>query len=317
MPNQAEPRVPVYLINGFLESGKTSFLNFTLSQEYFDTGDRTLIILCEEGEVELDEKRIRKMKADVVTVSSESELTEEFLMVMDAKYSPDRVLIEYNGMWNPLTIQNLKTPSDWVLYQGITTIDASTFNVYLNNMKPLIVAMVNFSDLVIFNRCTKDMPLASYRRSIRATNPGAQIIFENVNGEVEEVPDELPYDLDAPIIDIEDIDYGIFFIDAQDHPERYKGKIVRFLGMAYLSKDFKGDTFVPGRHAMTCCAEDLTFCGYMCHSKYVHNLKSGDWVRVTAQVKYEKVKQYRGVGPVLYAQNIERAEKPEKEVVYF
>ena len=119
-------------------SGKTSFLNFTLSQEYFNTGERTLIILCEEGEVELDAERIRKMKADVVTVESESELNEEFLMVMDAKYSPDRVLIEYNGMWNPQTIMNIKTPSDWVLYQGITTIDASTFNVYLNNMKPLI-----------------------------------------------------------------------------------------------------------------------------------------------------------------------------------
>ena len=138
-----------------------------------------------------------------------------------------------------------------------------------------------------------------------------------MNGEVEDVPDELPYDLKAPIIDIEDIDYGIFFIDAQDHPENYKDKVVRFKAMAYLSKEFKGDTFVPGRHAMTCCAEDLTFCGYMCHSKFVHNLKSGDWVRVTAQVKYEKVKQYRGIGPVLYAQNIEPTEKPEKEVVYF
>ena len=45
---------PVFMINGFLESGKTEFINYTLGQPYFKTKGRTLLIVCEEGEVEYD-----------------------------------------------------------------------------------------------------------------------------------------------------------------------------------------------------------------------------------------------------------------------
>ena len=49
--------VPVYLINGILESGKTSFLNFTIRQDYFQIDDLTLLITCEEGEETFEDRK--------------------------------------------------------------------------------------------------------------------------------------------------------------------------------------------------------------------------------------------------------------------
>ncbi len=312
-----EPRVPVYLINGFLESGKTSFIEFTLSQEYFDNGERTLIILCEEGEVELDEAKWKKHKVDIVTIDSETELTATRIQELNKTYAPDRVLIEYNGMWRMETIYRLALPADWIIYQVVTTVNAMTFDVYLNNMKSMIVEQVVDSDLVIFNRCQAETPLATYRRSIRVNNPRAQVVFENEDGEMEDAMEELPYDLEADVIEIDDIDFGIFYIDAQDHPENYNGKTVSFKGMVLVSRELGRDAFVPGRHAMTCCADDLAFIGFVSKSKFAKKLKRGDWVKVKATVKYEYSKQYQGEGPVLYAEWIEPTEKPKEEVVYF
>ena len=35
MYEEDEVEIPIYLITGFLESGKTSFINFTVAQDYF------------------------------------------------------------------------------------------------------------------------------------------------------------------------------------------------------------------------------------------------------------------------------------------
>ena len=42
-------KVPVFVVNGFLESGKTVFCMDTIEDEYFSDGEDTLIIACEEG----------------------------------------------------------------------------------------------------------------------------------------------------------------------------------------------------------------------------------------------------------------------------
>lgn len=172
-----EIRVPIYFMAGFLESGKSTFLDFTIEQEYFQIDGQTLLILCEEGEVEFDEKKLRKSRTAVEVLNSLEELTPERLVAYDAFYSPERVIIEYNGMWQVSKFEEMQLPKDWGIVQHIVTVDASTFQVYMNNMKSLFVEMVRNADMVLFNRCQMDMPLASFRRSVKVVNQGQRLFL--------------------------------------------------------------------------------------------------------------------------------------------
>ena len=259
-----DARVVVYLMTGFLESGKTSFLKQTIDKQYFKIDGTTVIILCEEGEEEYEEDLLSRAKAKIVTVEDPEELTKEFLQEVEDKYHPERVIFECNGMYPVSKMEALDVPDGWGLIQEITTVDASTFDVYIANMKSLFVEMVRNADMVLFNRCTEDMPLAGYRRSVKVVNQGAQIIFEGAEGEIEDIfSDQMPYDLDASVIKIEDMDYGIWYVDMMDNPEKYKGKVVEIQGRARKVKGFPKGEFVLGRSAMTCCADDITFLGFI------------------------------------------------------
>lgn len=134
---------PLFLINGFLEAGKTEFLSFTMSQDYFQTEGKTLLIVCEEGDTEYDEELLKSTRTSVVYVDSISDITPERLTELELLYNPERVLMEWNGMWNQ---DDLKIPADWTIYQQITIIDMSTFDLYVKNMKPLLAAMVRNTD---------------------------------------------------------------------------------------------------------------------------------------------------------------------------
>ncbi len=315
---EEEIRVPIYFMAGFLESGKSTFLDFTIEQEYFQIDGPTLLILCEEGEVEFDPKKLKKSRTSVEVLSSIEELTPERLVAYDAFYSPERVIIEYNGMWQVSKFEAMTLPKDWGVVQQIVTVDASTFQLYMNNMKSLFVEMVRGADMVLFNRCSKDMPLASYRRSVKAVNQGAEIIFEDEEGEIEDIfAEEMPFDVKADVIEIMDEDYGIWFIDAMDHPETYEGKKVAFTGMVLKSRELPRDVFVPGRMAMTCCADDTTFIGYVCKYPEANKLKTGKWVKLVAEVDYAYVESYHKEGPVLKAISLEEAEPLAQELVYF
>ena len=255
-----EDVMPVFLINGFLEAGKTQFLEFTMDQEYFQTEGKTLLIVCEEGDTEYDEKKLKKHQTAVVYVDELSKLTPAYLNELEVIYRPERVLLEWNGMWNQ---DELKLPDDWNIYQQITIIDGSTFDLYIQNMKPLLGAMLRNSELVIVNRCDgiADEKLTSYRRTIRAMSRESEIVLEDKNGEIEQatLEEDLPYDINADVIEIKPADYGIWYIDCMDQPERYKGKTVEFTAMVLKSPKFPKGQFVPGRMAMTCCEADMTF----------------------------------------------------------
>lgn len=306
--------MPVFLINGFLEAGKTEFLSFTMEQDYFQAEGKTLLIVCEEGENEYDEELLKKTRTSVVYVDSLEEMTPERLTELELLNNPERVLIEWNGMWNQ---DDLKLPSDWNLYQQITIVDMTTFDLYAKNMKSLLAAMVRNSELIICNRCDGMEDLDRYKRLLKSMNTKCEIVFEDENGEIDEVSEEdLPYDVNAPVIEIKPEDYGIWYIDCMDKPDRYVGKVVEFTGMVLKSPDFPKNYFVPGRMAMTCCAEDMTFLGYICKAKEARNLETKQWVRVRAKVAVEFWKDYDGEGPVLYAESVEPAE-PIKDVVQF
>ena len=309
--------MPVFLINGFLEAGKTQFLEFTMDQEYFQTEGKTLLIVCEEGDTEYDEKKLKKHQTAVVYVDELSKLTPAYLNELEVIYRPERVLLECNGMWNQ---DELTLPDDWNIYQQITIIDGSTFDLYIQNMKPLLGAMLRNSELVIVNRCDgiADEKLTSYRRTIRAMSRESEIVLEDKNGEIEQatLEEDLPYDINADVIEIKPADYGIWYIDCMDQPERYKGKTVEFTAMVLKSPKFPKGQFVLGRMAMTCCEADMTFLGFMCKWKDAEKYKTKEWVKVRAKVGVEYQRDYHGEGPVLYAENVEKAAEI-KDIVQF
>ena len=317
MNGNKEDRMPVFLINGFLEAGKTQFISYTLQQEYFQSGGTTVLILCEEGDTEYDKELLKRTHTKVITVDDASEMDEDFFGRMEALYDPERVLIEWNGMWPQ---DQLHLPEDWQLFQQITIIDGSTFDLYLNNMKPLLGLLVRNSELIIMNRCddVSDENILKYRRGLKALNPQAEMIFEDAEGEIEQevLEEDLPYDVKADVIEISPDAYGIWYIDALDKEDRYEDKVVEFTAMVLKSPEFPKNYFVPGRMAMTCCEADMTFLGFICKAREARSLETGKWVKVRAKIAYEFWQDYDGVGPVLYAESVEPAQEI-KQIVQF
>ena len=310
--------IPVFLFTGFLESGKTSFILDTLYQDYFATGERTLIIACEEGEKEYDKKELLKINTYVEYVHDESELTKELFAKWQTSHKPRRVLIEYNGMWNVESVLEEIYPANWVLTQVISTIDYSTFNMYWTNMRSLVTNQFSLSDMVIFNRCDETAKPGELRRNIKIFNKKAQIGYDWLEGVNNEgMVEQLPYDLDAPVIEIHDDDYGIFYMDIMENPNKFAGKTVKYSGIFFRPSNYNMDMFVPGRFAMTCCADDITYLGMVCKTEKDVDLPERQWITLTAEVKAEYVKEYRDLGPVLYLKEIETGTRPEDDLVYF
>ena len=312
-----DSRIPLYLITGFLDSGKTSLLRDTLNMDYFNDGQRTVLLLCEEGEEEYDPQFLSQRNCRAIPIEDHSQLNTEFLSEIDRRYQPERVLMEYNGMWPIQVLRELKLPRNWGLYQAIDVIDGSTFEMYRSNMQSMVIDMVTEADMVLFNRCTPEMPLSGWKRSVRAVNRMCEIVFEDVNGEELEVEDILPYSLENPHITLEDADYGIWYLDIQEHPERYVGKTITYKAQAMTGMKLPKGSFVPGRNAMTCCAEDIRFFGFLCKYDRARSLKKGEWITVTAEIKWEHADVYEDEGVVLYAQSVEKAQAPEDPLVYF
>lgn len=310
-------RIPVFVVNGFLESGKTVFALDTIADEYFSDGEDTLVIACEEGIEEYDELLLANHGAKLICCDSKEEFTEEFLKDAQKKYKPSQILLEYNGMWGMDLLNTVRKPRGWFRAQQVTMVDATTFDVYMQNMKSQFMDMCRESDLVIFNRCEEGTDAPSYKRNIRAVNPRAQVAFEKENGEPFEFEDVMPFDVDADVIEIKEEDYGIWYIDAMDHPEKYDGKTIKFKGMVYKPKGMPKNQFVPGRMAMTCCADDTAFIGFICDGVEADKFQTRDWVIVTAGITIEEMPEYEGAGVVLHAKEIVRTEAAKEEFVYF
>ena len=306
---------PVYVINGFLESGKTEFITFTLGQPYFQIRGKTLLLLCEEGEIEYEEELLKKSRTEVELIEREEDFNPSHLLELEKKHKPERIIIEYNGMWN---FKNMKLPRQWRIEQQITTIDGSTFPMYYTNMRSLLAEMIRNSEMIIFNRCDGIADLNNYKRNIKAVNPSADVIFEDSNGEIDEIfEDDLPYDLNQDTIVLDNEGYGIWYLNSMDHLERYFGKKLQFVAMVLKPDHFPQDYFVPGRMAMTCCADDMAFLGYACQFAGAGALKQKEWVKVTATVSREYWADYKGEGPILHALSVEKTKAPKDEIISF
>lgn len=312
--------IPVYLFTGFLESGKTTFIQDILRDPNFTEDERSLLIVCEEGIEEYDPMLLHDAQTEIVFIDDLSDLTLSYFRKLGLQYQPDRVLIEFNGMWEIAAFLESKLPPEWPLYQIVATVNAQTFELYTNNLGPRMFEHLSMADLIVFNRCTDSLKQMLYQKNIRAINPRATIFLDDMNGNSEDYRDNMPcpFDLNASVIEIADQDFGLWYVDATSNPESYADKIVKFKGMVYKSNKMdKAGIFVPGRFAMVCCADDVQFIGFLCRGADTSQITHRSWVNITAQIRVESVEQYRGPGPVLYCQEVTPAQPPEQELVYF
>lgn len=309
--------IPVYLFTGFMDSGKTTLIKETLLENGFAEQGKSLIICCEDGDVEYSEEELKKINTQVAYVESEEDFTAEKMQKLQNSYLPDQIFIEYNGTWGMDKILEMNMPKGWVIVQTLATADATTFDMYLSNMRAMIMEQLFAADVVIFNRCDDNTDRGKYRRNVKALNRKAQIVYERADGTIDDRPEELPFDISGDEIEITDADYAIWYMDALDNPKKYEGKKVTFLALVYNPDKLKKGIFVPGRFAMTCCVEDVTFIGFKCKYPDEDKIPHKSWIKITAEVRVEFAREYKGKGPVLYPVSIEKAEKPDDELVYF
>ena len=309
--------IPVYLFTGFMDSGKTTLICQTLLEENFGQGAKTLLIVCEDGDEEYDEEKLKKAGVRLLFIEKEEDFTETLLKNINLQYLPDQVFVEYNGTWGMDTFLEMTMPQGWVLVQSLATVDATTFDMYLTNMRSMIMEQLFQTDVVIINRCDDSTPKGKFRRAIKAVNRPAQIVYERTDGSVDEREEELPFDLNQDLIKISDADYAIWYTAAQENYKKYDGKKVEFLGYVYNPDKMKKGVMVPGRFAMTCCIEDVTFLGFKCKYPDSKSIPHKSWIKITAEIRVEFAMEYKGKGPVLYPVSIEPAEEPEDELVYF
>lgn len=314
--------IPVYLFFGFMDSGKTTLVNETLLENDFaEDFDRILVISCEDGDVSYDEERLKSIGASLVRIENEEDFTLETLQRLSDDYRPEAVFLEFNGTWEVGPIYEMDGPRDWVIVQSLCTADSTTFEMYMLNMRAMMTEQLFKADVVIFNRFSEAYSKAKFRANVKSINRKAQIVYERADGSIDNTEEELPFDINAPVIEISDADYALWFMDCMDHPKKYNGKKVHFLGLVYNPTDGKGKlkkgTFVPGRFAMTCCVEDIQFLGMKCRYDKAETIAHKSWVDLTCEVKNEFATEYKGKGPVLYPISIKPAEKPEDELVYF
>ncbi|MBP3305783.1 MAG: hypothetical protein J6L24_07425 [Oscillospiraceae bacterium] len=311
-------QIPVYAFTGFLDSGKTKFIQETMEDPRFNAGERTLLLVFEEGEEEYDFSTYPHKNVYLEVLDQQTVTTKE-LQTLAKKYKAQRVVAELNGMQ---LVGDLYTrfPDGWVIAQEVMFADSTTFMAYNSNMRNLVMDKLVGAQMVVFNRLEKGTDTMPFHKVARAANRRIDILYDYTDGSTvfDDVQDPLPFDINAPVIDIKDEDYALWYRDVTEEPQKYQGKTVRFRGQVAMLRREKNNMFAPGRFVMTCCVEDIQFCGVPCRYAGSGSLEPRSWVLVEATVSAEKHPLYQGeLGPVLTAVKVEKAEKAEQEVATF
>ena len=310
--------VSVYLFLGFLESGKTKFIQETLEDPRMENGERTMLLVCEEGEEEYVPSKFKVKNVAIEVIDKKEDLNEANLNYLTRKNRAERVVVEYNGAW---LLQDFfdAMPESWVINQMMTFFDAGTFMNYNRNMRQLVFDKIQMTQMVVFNRFKGEFDKMDFHKVVRAISRRTDIVYEYLGGkpEFDDIEDPMPYDMNAPVIEIEDRDFALFYRDLSEKTAQYVGKTVKFKGMAAVSKKVPAGYFVIGRYIMTCCEADIAYDGFAVKSNgLINDLKTKDWVVVTAKIGYEYNAVYRSKGPVLMAESIERCQPlPAEESV--
>ena len=312
-------QIPVYVFTGFLDSGKTKFIQETLEDPRFNDGERTLLLIFEEGEEEFDISTYPKKNVYMEVLDQQSVTTKE-LAALAKKYRAERVVAELNGMQQVGDLY-MRFPEDWVVAQEVMFADSTTFMAYNANMRNLMMDKLVGAQMVVFNRLKPGADTMPFHKVARAANRKIDILYDYIDGttEFDDVIDPLPFDINAPVIEVRDEDYALWYRDVTEEPEKYDGKTVHFKAQVAMLRRDKDNMFAPGRFVMTCCIEDIQFCGIPCRYQNPKSLESRSWVMVTAKINAEKHRLYKGdIGPVLTAiEVVKDAEPAEPDVATF
>jgi putative membrane protein len=304
------------MVCGFLDSGKTDFLAPIVTDDKFTDGAVTLLLVTEEGENEYDPVQLAAHDVVLRVIDDKEDFTRQTLTALDEEICPDQVMLEYNGMWQVTDINGV-LPENWDLYQIITTVDATTFESYMQNIGSLMMQHIRNADLVSFNRVTDDLALMLRGRNIRMLNRRADIYLEYTDERVEEYDDGTPpFDLSLAELDLQGDDYGAWYTDAMENPDRYDGKIIHFLGQVAVSPEFGPNACAVGRFAMVCCEADTTFLGILMRGPQVNDMETGDWFQISGRVSVEPNPLYDEPGPVLDILDLQPAQAPTPQWVY-
>ena len=304
-------QIPVYAFTGFLDSGKTKFIQETLEDPRFNAGERTLVLIFEEGEEEYDLSTYPKKNVYLEVLDQQTVTTEE-LKALQKKYKAERVVAELNGMQQVGDLY-MRFPDSWAIAQEVMFADATTFMTYNANMRNLVMDKLMGAQMVVFNRMAPGQDVMPFHKLARAANRRIDILYDYTDGttKFDEIEDPLPFDINAPGFEIKDEDFGLWFRDVSEEPQKYDGKTVHFKGQVAMLRRDKNGMFAPGRFVMTCCVEDIQFCGIPCRYAGAGSLESRSWVWVTAKIGAEKHPLYKGdVGPVLTAISVETGAEP-------
>ena len=311
-------QIPVYAFTGFLDSGKTKFIQETLEDPRFNAGERTLLLVFEEGEEEYDFSAYPHQNVHLAVLDQETVSTKD-LQALAKKCKAQRVVVELNGMQ---LVGDLYTrfPTEWVLAQEVMFVDSTTFIAYNANMRNLVMDKLVGAQMVVFNRLEKGQDTLPFHKIARAANRRIDILYDYTDGttEFDDLGDPLPFDINAPVIQIKDEDYALWYRDVTEEPQKYQGKQIRFKAQVAMLRREKNGIFAPGRFVMTCCVDDIQFCGVPCKYADAAKLESRSWVMVEATISAEKHPIYQGeLGPVLTAISVEKAEAAQEEVATF
>lgn len=308
--------IPVYLFTGFLDSGKTTFIQETLQDSRFNSGDSTLLLICEEGEIEYEPETFSCQNVNMIVVEHESDLTEQNLCKWQKGCNAKRVIIEYNGMWQLKSLfQNM--PNSWIIYQEMCFAEASEYSSYNRNMRSLVADKLNGCELMVFNRCDKTINKEELHKIVRSVNRKADIAYEFRDNHVEydDIEDPLPFDINANVIEIQDDDFAIWYYDLMENTKRYVGKTIKFLGLAAKDRKMPKLEFAVGRHIMTCCEDDIQYGGVVAQWDGATEINTADWVLIEGKLKMEYNDLYGQKGPVLKVLKLEKVIPPKNRVV--
>ena len=211
-------------------------------------------------------------------------------------------------------------PENWAIAQEVMFADSTTFLAYNANMRNLVMDKLVGGQMVVFNRLTPGQDTMPFHKIVRAANRRIDILYDYTDGttEFDEIEDPLPFDINAPIIMVNDEDYALWYRDVTEEPQKYDGKTVSFRAQVAMLRRDKKSMFAPGRFVMTCCEDDIQFCGVPCRYANPQTLEPRSWVAVTASIKAEKHQLYQGeLGPVLTALKVEPAEPADPDVATF
>ena len=312
-------QIPVYSFTGFLDSGKTKFIQETLEDERFNAGEKTLVLLFEEGEEEYDLSTYPHQNVYIEVLDQQTVTTKQ-LAALQKKYKAERIVAELNGMQQVGDLY-MKFPESWVVAQEVMFADSTTIMQYNANMRNLVMDKLVGAQMVVFNRLEKGADIMPFHKLARAASRRIDILYDYTDGttQFDEIEDPLPFDINAPVIQVMDEDYALWYRDVTEEPEKYNGKTVCFKAQVAMLRRQKDGIFAPGRFVMTCCVDDIQFCGIPCKYADAKSLESRSWVMVTAKITAEKHPLYKGdIGPVLTALKVVKGAEPaEPDVATF